>query len=73
MASFGPALRSRLFAILDVALLRLRLQKDCGLVLNRNLPFIGGNYVNKFKAIYVFKTNCVKGVSGIIKFMLEAV
>jgi hypothetical protein len=43
MASFGPALRSRLFAIRDVALLRLWLQKDCGLVLNRNLLFMDGH------------------------------
>jgi hypothetical protein len=33
MASFGPAWRSRYFAILDVALLRLRLQNSCGLSL----------------------------------------
>jgi hypothetical protein len=31
MASFGPAWRSRYLAILDVALLRLRLQNSCGL------------------------------------------
>jgi len=32
-ASFDPGLRSRLFAILDVALLRLRFQKNCALAL----------------------------------------
>jgi hypothetical protein len=30
------------FAILDVALLRLRLQNRCGLGLNLNLPFLEG-------------------------------
>lgn len=31
MASFSPSRRSQDFAILDVALLRLRLQNPCGL------------------------------------------
>jgi len=43
MASLGPGLRSRLFAILDVAMLRLWFQKDCGLALIRNLPFMEGH------------------------------
>ena len=40
--SISPGLRSRLRAILDVALLRLWLQKDCGLALIQNLPFMDG-------------------------------
>jgi hypothetical protein len=47
MASFGPYLRSRFFAILSVAALRLRLQKRCGLGLNRNLPFLVEHYLKK--------------------------
>ncbi len=43
-ASFGPARRSHLFVVLDVALLRLRVQKACGLGLNQNLPFLSENY-----------------------------
>ena len=43
MASFGPGLRSRFFAILEVVPLRLRLQKRCGLALNQNLPFLDGH------------------------------
>jgi hypothetical protein len=43
MASFGPGRRSRSFAILDVAPLRLRLQTCCGLGLNQNLPFLDGH------------------------------
>jgi len=43
MASFGPGRRSRSFAILDVALLRLRLQNRCGLGLNPNLPLLDGH------------------------------
>jgi hypothetical protein len=38
-ASCGPGWRSPIFAILDVALLRLRVQKCCGLALNHKLPF----------------------------------
>jgi hypothetical protein len=45
MASFGPGRRSRSFAILDVALLRLRLQTRCGLGLNQNPPFLDGHQV----------------------------
>lgn len=45
-ASFGPCLRSRLIAILDVAQLRLWLQKACGLDLIRNLPFLNGHKLN---------------------------
>jgi hypothetical protein len=48
-ASIGPGLRSRPFAILDVALLRLRLQKDCGLALIQNLPFSNGHWIIFFK------------------------
>ena len=43
MASGGPGLRSRAFAILDVALLRLRSRKLCGLGLNHNLPSLNRN------------------------------
>jgi hypothetical protein len=38
MASFGPDLRFRFFAILSRAALRLRWQKRCGFGLNQNLP-----------------------------------
>jgi hypothetical protein len=34
-----------LFLILDVAPLRLRSKKPCGLGLNRNLPFLDGHYL----------------------------
>jgi len=50
MASFAPGQRSRSFAILGVAGLRLRLQNHCGLDLNLNLPFLDGHYV-----VFVFK------------------
>ena len=50
MASCGPAKRSRVFVIMaqpfiffDVAPLRLRLRKHCGLGLNHNLPFLDGH------------------------------
>jgi hypothetical protein len=39
-ASFGPGRRSQDVEILDVALLRLRFQHPCGLVLNQNLPLL---------------------------------
>jgi len=42
-SSCGPDRRSRLFAILDVALLRLRRQKGCGLGPNRNLTTLNKN------------------------------
>ena len=44
MASCGPYLCSRVFALLDVGALRLRMQKRCGLDLNRNLPSLDKNY-----------------------------
>ncbi len=47
MASFSPRRRSRFFAILNVVPLRLRLQKSCGLALNRNLPFLDGHYLGR--------------------------
>jgi hypothetical protein len=43
MAFFDSSLRSRSFVILDVAMLRLRLQKRCGLGLNQKLPFLDGH------------------------------
>ncbi len=49
-ASFDPGLRSRLFAILDVALLRLRFQKNCGLALSRNATFEKSSILFKYKA-----------------------
>ena len=54
MASFGPGMSSRHFAILNVALLRLRLQKDCGLALIRNLPFIKGNDLVSYLCEFAF-------------------
>ena len=42
-SSYGPDRRSRLFAVLDVALLRLWRQKDCGLGPNRNLTTLNKN------------------------------
>ena len=54
MASFGPGMSSRLFAILNVALLRLRLQKDCGLALIRNLPFIKGHDLVSYLCEFAF-------------------
>jgi hypothetical protein len=45
MASCGPGRRSRLSPILDVALLRLRLRKVCGLGLNHNLPLLDEHWV----------------------------
>ena len=46
MASLGPGRCSRYFAILDVGLLRLRLQNSCGLDLNLNLPFLDGQLIS---------------------------
>jgi hypothetical protein len=54
MASFSPGLRSRLFAILNVAFLRLRLQKDCGLALIRNLPFMEGHDLVSYLCEFAF-------------------
>jgi hypothetical protein len=42
-ASWGPDRRSQIRAILDVALLGLRLPKCCSLGLNHNLPFLDGH------------------------------
>jgi hypothetical protein len=52
--SIGPGLRSRLFTILNVALLRLRLQKDCGLALIRNLPFMKGHDLVSYLCEFAF-------------------
>jgi hypothetical protein len=49
-------LRSHLFQILDGALLRLRSEKGCGLVLNRNLPFLEGHSDHIKKCILRFMT-----------------
>jgi hypothetical protein len=43
MAYLDPCRRFHSFAILDVALLSLWLQKRCGLDLNLNLPFLDGH------------------------------
>jgi hypothetical protein len=52
MASCGPALRSRFVKILDVAGLRLRVQRRCGFDLNRNLPFLEGHGFVFGKAVF---------------------
>jgi len=43
-ASYGPGRRSRLFEILNVAELRLRFRKGCGLVPNHNLQLQDRNW-----------------------------
>ncbi|BBO73521.1 hypothetical protein DSCW_09380 [Desulfosarcina widdelii] len=45
----GPCRRSPIFAILNVALLRLRLRKCCGLGLTHKLPLLDEH---KFNALY---------------------
>jgi hypothetical protein len=40
-----------LFAILDVAALRLRLRNRCGLGLNQNPPFLDGHHLKLFQPI----------------------
>jgi hypothetical protein len=53
MASFGPGRRSRDFAILDLALLRLRFQNPCGLGLNQNLAFLAERGLAAKNALFV--------------------
>ena len=43
LASFGPGLRTRSLEILNVAQLRLRFQRRCGLGLNQNLTVVKEN------------------------------
>jgi hypothetical protein len=49
-----------LIAILEAALLRLRLQNRCGLGQGRNLPFLDGNYLS-ILPFFVFSLNDAVG------------
>jgi hypothetical protein len=67
-ASFGLGRRFRIFAILGIVSLCLRLQKRSSLALNQKLPFPDGNYLYPLIISAIFPSTPFMGELNTIQY-----